>query len=155
MLGLRPITQTPHQAHKNHLVIVGFGLNGRNVARAARAADIPYVIIEMDTEIVRNSRSNGEPIFYGDAVHDAVAPPCEHQVGAGNCGGDFRRCRRAPHRSTAHALNPAAHIVVRTRHVAEVEPLYHVGANEVIPEEFETSVENFYTGADGIPYPSR
>ena len=45
--------------------------------------------------------------------------------------------------TTAHALNPAAHIVVRTRHVAEVEPLYRAGANEVIPEEFETSIEIF------------
>ncbi len=143
VLGLRPITQTPHQAHKNHLVIVGFGLNGRNVARAARAADIPYVIIEMDTEIVRNARSNGEPIFYGDAVHDAVL----HHVNIKSARvivvaiSDDAAARRIV--AAAHALNPAAHIVVRTRHVAEVEPLYHVGANEVIPEEFETSVEIF------------
>ncbi len=38
-------------------------------------------------------------------------------------------------------MNSGIHIVVRTRYVAEVEPLYRLGANEVIPEEFETSVE--------------
>ncbi len=143
VLGLRPIARTPHHAHKNHIVIVGFGLNGRNVAKAARAADIPYVIIEMDTEIARTARANGEPIFYGDAVHDAVL----HHVNIKSARvvvvaiSDDAASRRIV--TAAHALNPAAHIVVRTRHVAEVEPLYRAGANEVIPEEFETSIEIF------------
>ena len=141
--GLRRIVQTQHIEQKNHIVIVGFGLNGRNLAKAARAADIPYVIVEMNTEIVQKARSDGEPIFYGDAVHDAVL----HHVNIKSARvvvvaiSDDPAARRIV--TTVHALNPAAHIVVRTRHVAEVEPLYRAGANEVIPEEFETSVEIF------------
>ena len=143
VMGLRQIAQTPHLERKNHIVIVGFGLNGRNVARAARAADIPYTVIEMDPEIVRTARADSEPIFYGDAVHEAVL----HHVNIKSARvvvvaiSDDAAARRIV--ATAHALNPATHIVVRTRHVAEVEPLYQVGANEVIPEEFETSIEIF------------
>ena len=143
VLGFRRIVQTQHLDQSNHIVIVGFGLNGRNVAKAARATDIPYVIVEMNTEIVRIARSNGEPIFYGDAVHDAVL----RHVNVKSARvivvaiSDDAAARRIV--AAAHALNPAAHIVVRTRHVAEVEPLYRAGANEVIPEEFETSVEIF------------
>jgi CPA2 family monovalent cation:H+ antiporter-2 len=37
--------------------------------------------------------------------------------------------------------NPNLHILVRTRYVSQVEPLRELGANEVIPEEFETAVE--------------
>jgi len=33
------------------------------------------------------------------------------------------------------------HVIVRTRYIAEVERLRELGANEVIPEEFETSLE--------------
>jgi len=40
-------------------------------------------------------------------------------------------------------LNPKVHLIVRTRYLQEIEPLYELGANEVIPEEFETSVEIF------------
>jgi CPA2 family monovalent cation:H+ antiporter-2 len=40
-------------------------------------------------------------------------------------------------------LNPNLYILVRTRFVAEVEELRRLGANEVIPEEFETSIEIF------------
>ena len=141
--GLRPIPSTQHTERSNHIIIVGFGINGQNVARAAAAADLPYVVIEMNNEIVRFARLNGEPIFFGDAVHDAVL----HHANIKSARvvvvaiSDDVSSRRIV--GVARALNPAAHIVVRTRHLAEVEPLYDVGANEVIPEEFETSVEIF------------
>jgi len=38
-------------------------------------------------------------------------------------------------------LNPSAYIIARTRYTNEVNPLYSLGANDVIPEEFETSIE--------------
>ena len=41
----------------------------------------------------------------------------------------------------ARQLNPSIHVIVRTRYILEVEPLFKLGVNEVIPEEFETSVE--------------
>ncbi len=43
--------------------------------------------------------------------------------------------------SLARHLNPAAHIIVRTRFVAEVDGLRQLGSNEIVPEEFETSIE--------------
>ncbi len=141
--GLRPIASTQDAEQTNHLVIIGFGINGRNVAKAARAADIPYVIVEMNPEIVRTERANGEPIFYGDAIHDAVLHHANIKAAriVVVVISDDAASRRIV--ATAHALNPTAHIIARTRHLAEVEPLYRVGANEVIPEEFETSVEIF------------
>jgi len=43
----------------------------------------------------------------------------------------------------ARRLNPKIYIIVRTRFLQEVQPLYALGADEVIPEEFETAVEIF------------
>jgi monovalent cation:H+ antiporter-2, CPA2 family len=40
-------------------------------------------------------------------------------------------------------LNPYLYIIVRTRYLIEVAPLQDLGANEVVPEEFETSLEIF------------
>ena len=141
--GLRPIASTQDVEQTNHVIVIGFGVNGRNVAKAARAADIPYVIVEMNPETVRTERANGEPIFYGDAIYDAVLHHANIKLArvVVVAISDDAASRRIV--AAAHALNPAAHIVVRTRHLAEVEPLYRVGANEVIPEEFETSVEIF------------
>ena len=45
--------------------------------------------------------------------------------------------------SIARHLNRRLHIIVRTRFREEITPLMDLGANEVIPEEFEASVEIF------------
>ena len=43
----------------------------------------------------------------------------------------------------ARQLNPTLHIVVRTRYLKELQDLHELGANDVVPEEFETSIEIF------------
>ena len=132
------------KTHKNdHLVIIGFGVNGRNLARAARAGKIPYVIIEMNPEVVREQSAKGEAINFGDASQEAVLTHAGIKdarivVVAINDPSATRRITEL-----AHKLNPAVHLIVRTRYLQEMQPLHKLGANEVIPEEFETSVEIF------------
>ena len=56
---------------KDHLIIVGFGVGGKHLARTAREAGIPYVILEMNPDTV--SRYGGkEPIHGGDASKPLV-----------------------------------------------------------------------------------
>ncbi len=44
---------------------------------------------------------------------------------------------------TVRELNPSIFILIRTRYAADVDELYKLGADQVIPEEFETSIEIF------------
>ncbi len=141
--GSYEVKGTPRIHEKDHLIIVGFGMNGRNVARAARAAGIPYVIIEINPQVVREEREKGEPIFFGDATHEAVLQHARLKdariiVLVINDPAATRRITEL-----ARRLNSKIHIIVRTRYLREMEPLYQLGANEVIPEEFETSIEIF------------
>ena len=141
----RSESMSARQVHKlaDHLIIVGYGLSGRNVATAAKTAKIPYVIIEMNPETVRKEKKVGEPIIYGDATHEAVL---EH-VGIEGARvmvvviSDPTATRRIT--AVAKRLNPKIHIIARTRFFAESTPLYDLGANEVIAEEYETSLEIF------------
>ncbi|MCG7851034.1 MAG: cation:proton antiporter [Methanosarcinaceae archaeon] len=128
---------------KDHIIIIGFGINGRNVARAAMSAGIPYLIIEMNPETVRNEQANGELIHYGDATHEAVLQHANIRDARVMVIGisDPVATRRIV--EVAHGLNPALHMIVRTRYLHEMKPLYDLGADEVIPQEFETSVEIF------------
>lgn len=128
---------------RDHLIIVGFGVNGRNLARAAKTAGIPYVIIEMNPETVRLERQQGEPIFYGDATQEEILRHAGIQeariiVVVINDPAAVRRIT-----TLAERLNPRAHIIVRTRYVNELPALFELGADDVVPEEFETSVEIF------------
>jgi len=48
--GFYPVSAIKIADRKDHLIIIGFGVNGRNLAQAARVAGITYVIIEMNPE---------------------------------------------------------------------------------------------------------
>ncbi len=141
--GVYPVPEIKFEEKKHHLIIIGFGVNGRNVARAARAAGIPYAIIEMNPETVRNEQAQGEPICYGDSTQETVLQHANIKdarivAAAINDPAATRRTIEIVRR-----LNPKVHLIVRTRYLQEVKPLYELGADEVIPEEFETSVEIF------------
>ncbi|QUV83680.1 monovalent cation:proton antiporter family protein [Chloracidobacterium aggregatum] len=126
-----------------HVIIAGYGLNGRNLARVLRAAGIPYRIIELNIESIRAGRKQGEPILYGDGtrrevLHAARIEAARVLVVAIS---DATATRRIA--ALAREMNPNLHIIVRTRFVSEMNGLYALGVQQVIPEEFETSLEIF------------
>jgi len=131
------------RAYNGHLIIVGYGINGKNVARAARFAGIDYVIIEMNADTVKREKEAGENIFFGDATHEAVL---EH---AGIHAARVMVVAIADHAATlritktARGLSRDLHIIIRTRFFQDVKTIYGLGADEVIPEEYETSIEIF------------
>ncbi len=138
---LSKVPETPQP--QDHLVIIGYGVTGRNVSRAAQNAGIPYVIIEMNPETVRAERAKGQPIYFGDAanpeiLHLANIHAARIAVVAINDPAATRRTTEL-----ARKLNPQIYIIVRTRYLMELKALFELGADEVIPEEFETSVEIF------------
>jgi len=128
---------------KDHVIIVGFGLNGKNLARVLKETGINYLVIELNPETVRSEKAKGEKIIYGDITKDgillltgiesakiivfAISDPAATRIGV----------------QAAKRLNPSLHIIVRTRYTKEITELHKLGANEVIPEEFETSLQIF------------
>ncbi len=126
-----------------HVIIVGFGINGKNLARVLKEADIPYVILDLNPASVEKWKKKGEPIYYGDGTSVEIL----HKLGIVRANvlvvaiSDAASTRRIV--QIARHENPSLHIIVRTRYIAEVDDLIKLGADEVIPEEFETSIEIF------------
>ena len=126
-----------------HVIVVGYGLNGQNLARVLKEVSIPYRVLEMDPDLVRSAKAGGEPISFGDGTR----PEILQQVGIETARvlvvaiSDPAATARLV--SQARRLRTDLYIIVRTRYVAEIDRLYRLGANQVIPEEFETSVEIF------------
>src|SRR6266566_1342041 len=142
--GFRPREFAPIQDPvSDHVVIAGYGLNGRNLAAALRAIHAPYLILELNAQTVRRARGQGEPAFYGDATREEILRALGIErarllVIAISDPAATRRMVRI-----ARDLNPQLHIIARTRYVIEIPELSRLGANDVIPEEFETSIEIF------------
>lgn len=128
---------------EGHVIIIGFGLNGKNLAEVLKESSVPYVVLELNNDTVVQMKKKGEPIFYGDGTSKEIL----HKLGIATARmlvvaiSDPASTRRIV--QVARKENARLYIIVRTRYTSEVEDLLKLGANEVIPEEFETSIEIF------------
>ncbi len=129
------------QRREEHVIIIGFGFNGRNVAEVLKEVSVPYVILEINNDTVLQMKKRGEPIFYGDGASLEVLRKLDLTrakmlVVAISDPASTRRIVQLARNESARV-----YILVRTRYTAEVEDLLRLGANEVIPEEYETAIE--------------
>jgi monovalent cation:H+ antiporter-2, CPA2 family len=128
---------------KDHVIIVGYGLNGRNLARVLGETEIPYLALDLDGDTVSREAKHGVPVYYGDGTNPNVLRHMridDAKVMVVAISDPFIT-RRAV--QVAKGLNPKLHVVVRTRYLRELEELHQLGADDVVPEEFETSIEIF------------
>lgn len=126
-----------------HVIIVGYGVNGRNLALVLKATRIPFIVVEMNRALASQAAADGAEVVVGDAARQAIL----EEVGLETARAlviaidDHHATRLIVAQS--HARRPDLYILCRTRHVAELDVLHRIGAREVIPEEFETSIEIF------------
>ncbi|MER3401798.1 MAG: hypothetical protein C4336_09475 [Armatimonadota bacterium] len=127
--------------YRDHIVIVGFGLNGRNLATLLKEIGVPFVVIELNGALVRAAQKMGILVIYGDAAQPEVlrAAGAEHARAVVVAVSDPISTRYTVR--AVRELNSTVYVIARTRYVSEIEPLYAVGATDVIPEEFETFIE--------------
>jgi CPA2 family monovalent cation:H+ antiporter-2 len=127
----------------DHLVIIGYGINGRNVAKAAKGAGISYLIVESDHEALQEATRNNEPVVFGDATREGILRHVHawsaRVVVIAISDPDATRVIVAKIRE----MSDTVYIIVRTRNLKEIDGNFRLGADEVIPEEFETSIEIF------------
>ncbi|SDG62010.1 monovalent cation:proton antiporter family protein [Psychroflexus sediminis] len=128
---------------KDHVIIVGYGINGQNISRVTSHIDIPYVIVDMDYEAIKLAKQKKQPVIYGDASDPEILKHINIQkarvvVIAISDPGATKKII-----SSVRLFSQTVYIIVRTRYVKEIEENMKVGADEVIPEEFETSIEIF------------
>lgn len=126
-----------------HLVIIGYGLNGENLCKAARRAQIPYVVIESDNQAFLRAKEHQEPVIFGDATRDVIikhvninqARAVAIAIGDAQATKDIVKIIRK--------YTQTAYVIVRTTQVSEIEENIKVGADFVIPEEYETGIQMF------------
>ncbi len=142
-LPVRPPDSTIICAGEIHAAIIGFGLNGQNVAAVLHATNISYTVLEIDRDMVKSMRNKGEPIYYGD---------CTDKKALLRAGIDHARAvvlgisdATAIGKSITmiREINKKAFIIVRARTLDDVASLYKAGADVVVTEKFETSIQIF------------
>ena len=141
--GIFPLPQIDIPELKNHLVFIGKDSRAVNLSVMAKNMKLPYISIVFDPAMVRKRQLKGENVVYGDAVNEPILFKAHADkadivvISIGNLITSMAIINKV------RGMNPHAHIIVRTKQVDDIEELYNLGANQVIPEEFETSLELF------------
>jgi CPA2 family monovalent cation:H+ antiporter-2 len=126
---------------ENHVIICGYGLNGRLTAGVLARLRIPYLVLETNPETVRLAAAWGERIHFGDASQGEMLA----RAGAARARAlvfaisDPFVVGRAV--AQARALNSRAAILVRTKRLEETAELEQAGASLVVSEELEAAEE--------------
>lgn len=128
---------------KDHVIIVGYGLNGRNLARVLRDMEIPFLVLDMNAAVVKENKDMAKSMMFGDATNPRVLNQARIALARVLVVATSDPFGARKIVQQARQLNPRLYIVVRTRYLRELPDLHDLGANDVIPEEFETSIEIF------------
>lgn len=128
---------------ENHVIVAGYGAGGRQLVRVLRGSRIPYVITTLSPAGATEAESEGLPVLRGDGsrLHTLSLVGVQRAKLLVVADDDPATARRIT--AVARFANPTLAIIVRTRYIAEVGPLTAAGADIVIPEELESTVQLF------------
>ncbi|MDR9400527.1 MAG: cation:proton antiporter [Psychroflexus sp.] len=127
----------------NHLIIIGYGVNGRNLAKAAYLSKIPYLVVDYDADIVKEETKKGIPIIFGDASEEEILQKLHLKSARSVVIAIADLSVSKDILKNIRSINSSVYVLVRTRYVKATADLLALGADEVIPEEFETSINLF------------
>ena len=140
----RTVKPDERVAVSNHVIICGMGLNGRNLVRVLKDTAINYVIIDLNFQKIKKSKSKGDKnTIWGDASSIEILRRANVEAARVMVIAISDRYLTKSCLSNAKAIHPNLHVIVRTKYVADIEDLLALGADDVIPEEFETSIQIF------------
>jgi monovalent cation:H+ antiporter-2, CPA2 family len=141
--GMFPLQEIDIPELKDHIVFIGKDSRALSLSKMAKSMNLSYVSIVFDPALARKRQQKGETVIYGDAVNDPIlmkAHVDEAKIIVVSVGNLITSMSILQH---IRKLNTKAYVLVRTRHVEDIEELYNLGADQVIPEEFETAIELF------------
>ncbi len=125
----------------NHVIIAGFGRVGKMVARVLEAQLINYIVIDINSDNVKEEEVNGFPIFKGDIS----------QIETLNAAGADRalcviiaisnQVTQKKSLKTISKQYPELSIIVRSPDLRHSAELYEMGATIIVPEDYETGLQ--------------
>ena len=135
-----PSPLPPAAGLRGHVIVCGYGRIGQNVGHFLEEQGVPFIALDLDPVRVRDARTGGEPVYYGDAaerdmleaigVRDARLVVVSHD--------DAGAALKVLHH--VRALQPDLPVMVRTRDESRVDELRRAGATEVVPETLEAGM---------------
>jgi CPA2 family monovalent cation:H+ antiporter-2 len=141
--GIFPLKEIDIPDMKDHLVIIGTDDSALILSNIVKDSDIKHVSIVFNPSIAQKKMKKGEMVVYGDAVNlpillKAHVDTAEYIVIS---VGDIIPAMAIIEK--VRQLNSKAFIMMRAKQIDNVEELYKLGADQVLPEKLEIAIDLF------------
>jgi len=127
----------------DHMIIIGFGVTGQMLAKAAKEAGTEFVVLEMNPDTVRAEQAKGVPIYFGDSTYPEVLEHLSVPKARIMTIAISDPMATISTIKIAKEMNPGLYVISRSRFINQLEPTLAAGANEVVSAEYEAAVEIF------------
>jgi CPA2 family monovalent cation:H+ antiporter-2 len=123
-----------------HVILVGYGRVGQNLARFLDEEGFAYVALDLDPKRVHEAHAGGDPVYFGDARQTSVleAAGISRARALVVSYSEVETARTII--ESVRRLRQDLPILVRTRDDSHLDELLQAGADEIIPETLESSL---------------
>lgn len=124
----------------DHILIIGFGRCGQNIARILQQENTPYYALDLDAERVATAKTAGEPVTFGDAKRQEVLQA------AGLKRANMVLITIKNTAEAKHILNnimliiPTMPVIVRVGNDDSIPAFTNMGADDIVSDEKESSL---------------
>jgi CPA2 family monovalent cation:H+ antiporter-2 len=129
------------EGFRDHVIIAGFGRVGQTAAKVLDVEGIPYVAVDPDTRLIGQCRAAGQSAFFGDGTRADIL----ERLGIERAGAVLITMNetQAAGRALAEIRRnwPKVRVFVRARDGAHSDELRRLGADHIIPETLEASLQ--------------
>ncbi len=141
--GLFPLKEIELPNLKNHLVIIGKDSSALKLSKMAALNNIHHVSIVFDPLIAKEKIEKKELVVYGDAVNEPILLKAHVDtadivvISVGSLIPSMAIIEKV------RLINKKTYIIARAKHIENVEQLYRLGADQILPEKLEIAIDLF------------
>ena len=133
--------EIPPGSEASRVIIVGYGRVGALIGDMLDRHAIPFIAIDSNAGITSRARSDGKPVYYGDAARPEYLRLCGLETArAVVVTMDSPAANEAVVQATRD-LRPDVTLVARARDADHARALYELGVTDAVPETIEASLQ--------------
>lgn len=127
--------------HRGHVIIAGFGRIGRAIGELMEDRRVPYLALDLNAHSVARARAKGMPVHFGDLRRSDVLELAKASEARAIVLTMNDPKANAAVIDAVRRLGIDTPVVARAHDAANATELYALGADEVVLEAFEASLQ--------------
>jgi monovalent cation:H+ antiporter-2, CPA2 family len=133
--------EIPPESEDSRVIIVGYGRVGALIGDMLDRHSIPFIAVDSDARLTTRARSDGKPVYYGDAARPEYLRHCGLETARAVVVTMDSPAANEAVVETTRRLRPEVTLVARARDANHARALYGLGVTDAVPETIEASLQ--------------